>query len=121
MAGLSEGLSDRPWSRALYKFRPQLEERIDVEHHISSLNEAVPGGFLTDKEIADIKSQSRGYEKASKLVEVMANKDNNVFEAFVAFLNKIKLTDLAQKLEEAARQGEVPALTRVSVTPKLGS
>ena len=56
-------------ARALYKFRPQLEDRLKIEHHISSIHEAVPGGFLTNKEEQDIISQASEYNRVRKLVE----------------------------------------------------
>ena len=94
------------WKRALFRFRPQLEDRLKIEHHISSLHEAVPGGFLTSREEIDITSQTTDYSKVRKFVDILAAKDEKAFGAFVAFLKKtIGQAELAEELETAAKEG----------------
>ena len=93
------------WKRALFRFRPQLEDRLKIEHHISSLHEAVPGGFLTNKEETDITSQTTDYSKVRKFVDILAAKDEKAFGAFVAFLKTIGQAELAEELETAAKEG----------------
>ena len=95
----------RGWKTALFKFRPQLEDRLKIEHHISSLHEAVTGGFLTRKEETDITSQSTDYSKVRKFVDILATKDEKAFEAFVALLKTIGQAGLAKELETAAKEG----------------
>ena len=93
------------WQRALFTFRPQLEERLNIDHHISCLHEAVPGGFLTNKEEKDITSQSNDYSKVRKLIEILKTKDEKAFAAFVAVLKKAGLEGIAEELEKAAEGG----------------
>ena len=95
----------RGWKRALYRVRPQLEERIKIEHHISSLHEAVPGGFLTSREEKDIMSQTPDSCKVRRLVDILVTKDEKDFEAFAAFLKTIGQTGIAEELESAAKEG----------------
>ena len=95
----------RGWKRALYRVRPQLQERIKIEHHISSLHEAVQGGFLTIREEEDIMSQTPDSCKVSKLVEILAKKGEKDFEAFAAFLKTIGQAGIAEELESAAKGG----------------
>ena len=77
------------WQKALFRFRPQLEDKVKIEHMISSLHEAVPGGFLTSKEEKDIISQSFDYQKVKRLVEILATKNEKAFNTFVAILKTI--------------------------------
>ena len=93
------------WQRALYKFRPQLEDRLKIDHHISSIHEAVPGGFLTNKEEQDIISQAPEYNRVRKLVEILATKDEKDFEAFAAFLKTNGLVQLAEEMGKEAKEG----------------
>ena len=95
------------WKRSLFRFRPELEERIKIEHYISSLHEAVPGGFLTKKEEEDIMSQTPDYCKVRKLVEILANKDEKAFVTFGELLKKIGQAELADELESAAKEGNL--------------
>ena len=74
------------WQKALFNFRPKLEEKVKIEHIISSLHEAVPGGFLTSREEQGIMSQSSDFRRVRKLVDILLTKDEKAFEAFVAFL-----------------------------------
>ena len=95
------------WQRALFRFRPQLENRVKIEHIISSLHEAVPGGFLTSREEQDIMSQSSDFLRVRKLVDTLTTKDEKAFEAFVAFLTVNGQAELAEKLESAAKEGKL--------------
>ncbi len=94
------------WQKALFKFRPQLEENVKIEHIISSLHEAVPGGFLTSREEQDIMSQSSDFCRVRKLVDILVTKDEKAFEAFVAVLKVNGQAELAEKLESAAKEGK---------------
>ena len=112
----------RGWQRALLRFRPQLEEKIKIEHIISSLHEAVPGGFLTSREEQDIMGQPTDFRKARKLVDIMATKDEKAFEAFVAFLKVNGQAELAEKLESAAKEGKLRLMnTQLVQTSQLAS
>ena len=98
------------WNRALFRFRPQLEDRLKIEHHISSLHEAVPGGFLTSREEKDIMSQTTDYSKVRKFVDILATKDEKAFDAVVAFLKTTGQAELAEELESAAKEGTLSPL-----------
>ena len=102
------GSSMTGWRRALFVYRPQLEQRLIIEHHITTLHEAVPGGFLTNMEEKDIMSQSNDYIKVRKLVDVLTTKDEMAFEAFVAFLKKKGHAQIAEELERTAKEGIQP-------------
>ena len=95
------------WQKALYRVRPQLEEKVNVEHIISSLHEAVPGGFLTSREEKDIVSQTLDFQKVRRLVEILATKDEKAFNTFVALLKTIGQEELADELESAAKEGNI--------------
>ena len=100
-------MADLKWRRALFQFRPQLEQRLEMKHCITSLHEAVPGGFLTKKEEEDIMNQSPNYNRVRKMVEILTNKDRKAFEAFIAFLKKSAQTALAEELDIAAKEGSL--------------
>ena len=95
----------RGWKRALYRVRPQLEERIKIGLYISKLHEAVQGGFLTSREEEDIMSQTPDYCKVRRLVDILVTKDEKAFKAFAAFLKTIGQTGIAEELESAAKEG----------------
>ena len=95
------------WRKALFRFRPQLEEKVNVEHIISSLHEAVPGGFLTSREEQDIRDLAVGYQKVGRLVQILATKNEKAFNTFVAILKKIGQGELADELERAAKEGNI--------------
>jgi len=112
----------RGWQSALYRVRPQLEEKVKVEHIISSLHEEVPGGFLTSREEQDIMSQPSDFRKVRKLVDILLTKDEKAFEAFVAFLKVNGQAELAEKLESAAKEGKPRLMIAFVVqTPQLAS
>ena len=95
------------WRKALFRFRPQLEEKVNVEHIISSLHEEVPGGFLTSREEKDIVNQSLDYQKVRRLVEILATKGEKAFNTFAALLKTIGQKELAYELESAAKEGNI--------------
>ena len=95
------------WQKALFKFRPKLEAKVKIEHIISSLHEAVPGGFLTSREEQGIMSQSSDIRRVRKLVDILVTKDEKAFEAFVTFLKVNGQAELAEKLESAAMKGKL--------------
>ena len=105
MHELAEMAGWNVWTRALYKIRPQLEERLNIDHHISSLHEAVPGGFLTSMEEDDIMSQSTKYHRVRKFIEILASKDRKAVEAFAAILKAEGQIQLAEELVTEAQQG----------------
>ena len=95
------------WQKALFRFRPQLEDKVKIEHIISSLHEAVPGGFLTSREEKDIVNQSLDYQKVRRLVDILETKDEKAFNTFAALLNTIGQEQLAYELESAAKEGNI--------------
>ena len=75
----------RGWQKALFRVRPQLEEKVKMEHIISSLHEAVPGGFLTSREEQDIMSQSSDFRRVRKLVDILLTKDEKALKHLLHF------------------------------------
>ena len=97
------------WQDALLKFRPELEGKLNIEHHISSLHEAA-GGFLTTREEQDILVQSLGYNKVRKFVEILSAKTEKDFETFVKLLKNNDQPELGNKLYAAAKRFKIEGM-----------
>ena len=62
------------WQKALYRVRPQLEEKVKIEHIISS-----------SREEQDIVSQSSDFRRVRKLVDILLTKDEKALKHLLPF------------------------------------
>ena len=98
------------------RMRPELEVKL-VFRHLESLLHIEAGGFLTDREIQEVKADEVDYKQVRKLLGILLEKSNDAFIRFCSILDSrdIYKGDLALRLMEGAGMSEFDSYNNIRI------